>query len=74
MVFNLLEVLKRTALPPSLKRARPKRLRFEVIRLAGVVVRHARCVSIKLACSTARIAEMIEARFQLAGMALVLSG
>jgi hypothetical protein len=74
LVFNLLEVLKRTALPPSLKRARPKRLRFEIIRLAGVVVRHARCVTIKLACSAARIAQMIEARFQLAGMALALSG
>jgi hypothetical protein len=74
LAFNLLEVLKRTALPPSLKRARPKRLRFEIIRLAGVIVRHARCVTVRLACSAARIAELIAARFQLAGMALVMSG
>lgn len=74
IAFNLLEFLKRTALPPSLKRARPKRLRFEIIRLAGVIVRHARCVTVRLACSAARIAVMIEARFQLAGVAIALSG
>jgi hypothetical protein len=74
LAFNLLEFLKRTALPPSLKRARPKRLRFEIFRIAGVIVRHARCVVIKLACSAHRIAAIIHARFQLAGVALALSG
>ena len=74
LAFNLLEFLKRTALPPALKRARPKRLRFEIIRLAGVVVRHARCVTVRLACSAARIAELVEARFQLAGVMLALCG
>jgi hypothetical protein len=62
------------ALPPFLKRARPKRLRFEIIRLAGIVVHHARCVVVKLAGAASRIAAIIEARFQLAGVALALSG
>ena len=74
LVFNLLQVLKRTVLPPSLKRARPKRLRFEIFRIAGVMIRHARCVTIKLACDVKRIAELMFARFQLAGIALALSG
>lgn len=74
LAFNLLSFLKRTALPPSLKRARPKKLRYEILRLAGVVIRHARCVVIKLACSAERLAAFVEARFQVAGVALALSG
>jgi len=42
LVYNLLSVLRRTALPKELERARPKRLRFLVFALAATVLSHAR--------------------------------
>jgi hypothetical protein len=66
MAYNLLAFLRSTVLH------RPKRLRFEVLALAGVVIRHARKTIVKLAVAAERIAVLIEARFQLAGCRLVL--
>ncbi len=42
LTYNLLSVLRRTALPKELERARPKRLRFLVFALAATVLSHAR--------------------------------
>lgn len=70
IAYNLLSILKRIALPKSLKKAHPKRLRYEIIQLAGVVIRHAHCVVVKLGVAAARIAAIIGARYQLAGLKL----
>jgi hypothetical protein len=53
LTYNLLSVLRRTALPKELERARPKRLRFLVFALAATVLRHARQL-------TARIVRTVE--------------
>ena len=42
LTHNLPELLKATALAPSYRQARPKRLRFAVFIQFGRVVRHAR--------------------------------
>lgn len=70
LTYNLLTVVKRVALPKSLRTAHPKRLRFEIFRLAGVVIRHARSTVVKLGVATSRIAALIRARYQIAGLAL----
>ena len=41
LVHNLLSVLKRTALPPDLHAARPKRLRFVLFETVGRLIHHA---------------------------------
>ena len=74
LAYNILSFLKQTVLPKPLSKARPKRLRYEIFRLAGVIVRHARCVVVKLGASAERIAALIEARYQLAGIRLATSG
>lgn len=73
IAYNLLSVLKRVALPKRLGKARPKRLRYEIIQLAGVVIRHAGQMIVKLGVATKRIATLIEARYQLVGLALAPS-
>jgi len=42
LAYNLLSVLRRTALPKAFARARPKRLRFHLFAVAATLVRHAR--------------------------------
>ncbi len=42
LTYNLLSVLRRTALPPAFERARPKRLRFHLFAVAATLVHHAR--------------------------------
>jgi hypothetical protein len=74
ITYNLMTVVRTLALPKDLRRARPKRLRFEILQLAGIVIRHARCVIVRLGCSAKRIRTLIEARYQLAGLALSGSG
>lgn len=74
ITYNLLTVVRTIALPKSLRRARPKRLRYEILQLAGIVIRHARCVIVRLGVSAKRIRTLIEARYQLAGLALSGSG
>lgn len=74
LAYNLLAFLRTTVLPKPLRKARPKRLRFEILQLAGVVIRHARKTIMKLAVEARRIGWLIEARFQLAGCRLLLTG
>jgi hypothetical protein len=56
LTYNLLSVMKRTALPASLHRARPKRLRFQILRRAGEIIRHARKLMVRL---TGRLGEQL---------------
>jgi len=70
IAYNLLVVLKRVGLPKAQRKARPKRLRYEIIRLAGIVVHHARATVLRLGTTAERIRVFIEARFQLGGLPL----
>ncbi|HET6522526.1 MAG TPA: IS1380 family transposase [Geminicoccaceae bacterium] len=48
LLYNLLAVFKRIALPEDLHQARPKRLRFVLLNALGKVVRHARETVLRL--------------------------
>jgi len=48
ITYNLLSVLKRTALPEELHTARPKRLRFLLFNIAGELIRHARQIIVRV--------------------------
>ncbi|MFN3322065.1 MAG: transposase [Bryobacteraceae bacterium] len=58
---NVLEALKRLALPAELLTARPKRLRFLIFHTPGRLVHHARRIVLRLATTAARLAEWLEA-------------
>ena len=49
LVVNLLQLVKVKALPPEMALLRPKALRFRLLNLPGVVIRHARRVLLRLA-------------------------
>lgn len=70
LAYNLLSVLRRIALPKPLRKARPKRLRYEIVQLAGFVIRRARQTILKLAATPERIKGLMAARYQLAGLIL----
>ena len=55
--YNILAAMKLLALPPELKTARPKRLRFLIFNTAGVIIHHARKVILRLATTEKRILE-----------------
>jgi len=61
LTHNVLEALKRLALPPELLPARPKRLRFLILHTPGRLIHHARQMLLRLAATKERIAEWIEA-------------
>ena len=61
ITHNVLTALKRLALPAEYLPARPKRLRFLFLNLAGRVVHHARAAHLRLAALLARIADMVQA-------------
>lgn len=49
LVVNLLQLVKTKALPPQMALLRPKALRFRLLNIPGVVIRHARQVLLRLA-------------------------
>lgn len=61
ITHNVLTALKRLALPPEHLTARPKRLRFLYLNLAGRVLHHARSLHLRLAALLARINDMVQA-------------
>ena len=61
ITLNVLTALKRLALPAEYLSARPKRLRFLFLNLAGRVVHHARTVLLRVSTLLERIVHMIEA-------------
>lgn len=48
LTYNLLSLMRQTALPKDLATAKPKRLRFRVLNVAGEVVHHARRVFVRV--------------------------
>ncbi len=61
ITHNVLTALKRLALPAEYLSARPKRLRFLFLNVAGRVVHHARTLLLRVSALLQRIAHMIEA-------------
>jgi hypothetical protein len=48
LTYNLLSLIRQTALPKELSTAKPKRLRFKLLCVAGEVIHHARRVFVRL--------------------------
>jgi len=48
LVHNLLALTKQVALPASMQRSRPKALRFRLFNIAGLLVRHARQLVLRI--------------------------
>lgn len=61
LAHNVLVALKRIALPPELRDARPKRLRFQIFMQAGRLVSHARTITLRLRLALDRLTELIAA-------------
>jgi hypothetical protein len=68
LVFNVLTVLKRRALPPRYRDARPKRLRYELFTLPGKMVVHQSRLSVRVSAGDQRLREIVEARGRLLAM------
>jgi len=68
IVFNVLTVLKRRALPPRYHDARPKRLRYELFTLPGKLAIHQSQLSVRVPAADQRLGEIIEARGRLLAM------
>jgi hypothetical protein len=69
LTYNTLSLLRRRALPPRLREARPKRLRYEIFSLAATVRQHAREVTARLGVPELTVEELIEVRRGLLRMA-----
>ena len=61
LVYNLLSVLRRTALPADLAQARPKRLRFCLFAVAATVIHHARQTIARVECLFEEVAVRLSA-------------
>jgi hypothetical protein len=59
IAYNLLTVLKRTALPEEFKTAKPKTLRFLLFNTLGRIIHHAREILLRLAAALVR--ELLDA-------------
>lgn len=68
LVFNVLTVLMRRALPQRYRDARPKRLRYDIFTLPGELVVHQSRLTARLSVGYDRLAEIIEARGRLLAM------
>jgi hypothetical protein len=62
LVYNLLTLLRRHALPERYRHARPKRLRYELFTLPGRLVEHQRQLTVWISASRQRGDEIIAAR------------
>jgi hypothetical protein len=65
ITHNVLTAMKILALPPELRRARPKRLRFLIFNTPGKLVHHARKIVLRLARTWARFSNWKHAFEQL---------
>jgi len=65
LTYNVLTFLKRRALPPRFRDARPKRLRFELFSMPGRLTFHQRQVTVDLSCDPVSVDELVTARKQL---------
>ena len=62
LTYNLLTLLRRHALPERFRRARPKRVRFELFTLPARLVQHQRQITVRVCASPERTDEIIAAR------------
>ena len=69
IVHNALQVLKISALPKAMQLMRPKALRFHLLNIAGVVIEHGRQLTLQIAASVGRIAEIVAARLAIVALA-----
>lgn len=65
LVFNLLTLLRRRALPERFRRARPKRLRFDWFTMPARLSIHQRQITVGVSAGQERTAELIAARIAL---------
>lgn len=68
LTFNLLTVLKRRALPASLRNARPRRLRFECFTTPAKLTLHQSELIATMGVSNERLQMLVEARGRLRDM------
>jgi DDE family transposase len=62
LTYNLLTLLRRHALPERFRRARPKRVRFELFTLPARLVQHQRQITVRVCASPERTDEIVAAR------------
>ena len=62
LTYNVLTFLKRHALPPRYRNARPKRLRFELFTMPGRLAFHQRQLSVDASVDPQRVEELVSAR------------
>ena len=72
LTYNVLSALKSLALPPALSAARPKRLRFTLLTLAGRLLTHAGQLVLRVSAAAEALAGLIAARQRLALVAQTL--
>jgi hypothetical protein len=65
LTFNVLTVLKRAALDERYRRARPKRLRYEVFAIAAELTQHARQLTARMAAADLDVEQLLDARTRL---------
>ena len=65
LTYNLLAILRQHALPERFRRARPKRLRYEVFTVAAEISTHARQVTARLGTTPLNTQELIATRGRL---------
>jgi hypothetical protein len=68
LTHNVLVALKRLALPPDLRLARPKRLRLRVLALGAKVVSHARRLIARVSAAVLYAADILSARNRVASL------
>jgi hypothetical protein len=74
LTYNLLSLMRQTALPKELATAKPKRLRFKLLCVAGEVVHHARMLFVRLWGTLTEEGGILErARLALRRLALLLA-
>lgn len=66
LTYNVLSAMKSLALPAAMSSARPKRLRFLLLAVAGRIVSHAGRLVLRIGEQAERIAGLIQARAKLA--------
>ncbi len=66
--FNVLTAMKLHALPEKMRKARPKRLRYLVLNLAGRIIYHAGQLILRMGQQAAEIADYVNARARLAAL------
>ena len=75
LTYNLLSLIRQTGLPPELATAKPKRLRFKLLCVAGEIVHHARRLFVRLWGTLTEQGGLLErARMALRRLAMLLAG